>query len=191
MFGSVRSRSAARVWLGSILWALARIWVGWQFLDAGLAKIGAPAWTGARAGAQIRQLLGTASSAKMTGGPHATVLGPYAWAIRHLFLPEAAPLAYMVTAAEVGIGAALILGLCTRAAAAGGACLNLLYLLAGSVGVNPLMLSIELAVALVGTTAGLIGVDAFLQPALRRRSGPRGQLDRTRNGTEGRLRRAS
>src|SRR5690348_1169007 len=98
MLLSATSRAITlRQWVSGILWAIARIWVGWQFLDAGLAKLGAPAWTGASAGAQIRQLLGTAISPKMTGGAHPTVLGPYAWAIRNVFLPNAAPLAYLVT----------------------------------------------------------------------------------------------
>jgi thiosulfate dehydrogenase [quinone] large subunit len=179
-------------WLTGILWAIVRIWVGWQFLTAGLSKIGTPAWTGAHAGDQIRQLLGVAVSPKMTGGSHPTVLGPYAWMIRHLFLPNAAPLAYLVTAAELVVGIALILGLCTRIAAAGGACLNLLYLLSGSAGVNPLMLSIELAIVLVGATAGLIGLDLFLMPSLRRRAlRARDQHDNSPNSRGHHLSRAS
>ncbi|HWE60669.1 MAG TPA: DoxX family protein [Chloroflexota bacterium] len=161
-----RDRTRLEV-LSGILWAIARVWVGWQFLSAALDKIGAPAWTGAAAGAQIRTLLGAALSPKMTQGAHPNVLGPYAWLIRHVFLPNAAPLAYLVTAAEFLVGLALLLGFCTRIAAAGGACLNLLYLLSGSVGVNPVMLTLELAIVLAGTTAGLIGLDLFLMPSLR------------------------
>jgi uncharacterized membrane protein YphA (DoxX/SURF4 family) len=110
-----------------------------------------------------------ALSPKMTHGAHHTVLGPCAWLIKHVFLPNAMPLAYLVTAAEFIVGLALVPGICTRVAAAGGACLNLLYLLSGLVGLNPVMLTLEVAIALVGTTAGLIGLDCFLMPSLRRR----------------------
>jgi thiosulfate dehydrogenase (quinone) large subunit len=164
-----RGVGSRRDWLTGIGWAVARVWVGWQFLTAGMDKVGASAWTGSSAGAQIRQLLGVAISPKLTSGAHPTVLAPYAWLARHVLLPNATPLAYLVTALELLIGLALLVGFCTRVAAAGGACLNLLYLLSGSVGVNPLMLVIELSIVLVGTTAGLIGLDRFLIPALRRR----------------------
>jgi thiosulfate dehydrogenase [quinone] large subunit len=178
MIGRSRDRGAGTLqdWLAGLLWAIARVWVGWQFLDAGLSKVGAPAWTGASAGAQIRRLLDTAISPKMTGGAHPNVLGPFAWLIRHLFLPNATPLAYLVTAAEMLIGLTLMLGLFTRVAAAGGACLNMIYLLSGSIGVNPPMLAIELAIVLVGTTAGLIGLDLFLVPSLRQYRARTGDL---------------
>ncbi len=171
MFGTISNHDAAtrRDWLAGIVWAVVRVWVGWQFLTAGLDKVGTSAWTGSSAGAQIRQLLGAAITPKMTGGSHPTVLAPFAWLTRHVLLPNATPLAYLVTASELLIGLALLLGLCTPVAAAGGACLNLLYLLSGSIGVNPPMLVIELSIVLVGTTAGLIGLDYFLMPALRQR----------------------
>jgi thiosulfate dehydrogenase (quinone) large subunit len=170
MFDITNDRGdSRRNWLTGIVWAVARVWVGWQFLTAGMDKVGASAWTGSSAGAQIRQLLGVAISPKLTSGAHPTVLAPYAWLARHVLLPNATPLAYLVTALELLIGLALLVGFCTRVAAAGGACLNLLYLLSGSVGVNPLMLVVEVSIVLVGTTAGLIGLDRFLMPALRRR----------------------
>jgi len=164
-----RGVNSRRNWLVGIGWAVARVWVAWQFLTAGIDKVGAAAWTGSSAGAQIRQLLGVAISPKLTSGAHPTVLAPYAWLARHVLLPNATPLAYLVTALELLIGLALLVGFRTRVAAAGGACLNLLYLLSGSVGVNPLMLVIEVSIVLVGTTAGLIGLDRFLMPAPRRR----------------------
>src|SRR5690348_3831018 len=106
-----------RRWLAGAVWALARIWVGWQFLQAGLEKLGAPAWTGDQAGAAVRGFLGFAASPRMTGGPHPNVLAPYAWLDTHLLLPQAAALSYLVTGAELLIGVTLILGLGTRAAA--------------------------------------------------------------------------
>jgi thiosulfate dehydrogenase [quinone] large subunit len=161
--------NTARQWLAGMLWAVARICVGWVFLQASLEKIGAPEWTGAQAGAAVRGFLGYAASPQMTGGPHPNVLSPYAWLDTHVLLPHAVALSYMVTCGEFLIGVALILGLATRVAALGGAFLNIMYLLSGAAGPNVPMLPIELSIVLVGTTAGLIGLDTALLPYLRRR----------------------
>jgi thiosulfate dehydrogenase [quinone] large subunit len=158
----------------AIFWAVARIWVGWTFFSAGLAKIGDPAWTGKEAGTALHGFLGYSVSPAMTGGPHPQVLAPYSWMATHMFMPHDAFLSYLVSGSETLVGAALILGLCTRFAALGGALLNINYLLAGSAGINTPMLVIELSIVLVGATAGTIGVDAFLMPVVRT------QLDRIR-----------
>jgi thiosulfate dehydrogenase [quinone] large subunit len=160
--------STARRWLAGTLWAVARIGVGWVFLQASLEKIGAADWTGAQAGAAVRGFLGYAASPQMTGGPHPNVLSPYAWLDTHVLLPHAVVLSYMVTCGEFLVGAALILGLGTRAAALMGAFLNIMYLLSGAAGPNVPMLPVELSIVLVGTTAGLIGLDTVLLPHLQR-----------------------
>jgi thiosulfate dehydrogenase [quinone] large subunit len=159
--------STARQWLSGTLWAVARICIGLVFLQASLEKIGAPEWTGAQAGAEVRGFLSFAASPQMAGGPHPNVLSPYVWLDTHVLLSHAVVLSYMVTAGEFLVGVALILGLGTRVAALGGAFLNLMYLLSGSAGVNVPMLPIELSIVLVGTTAGLIGLDKVALPYLQ------------------------
>ncbi len=159
----------ARPWLAGTVWATARIGVGAVFLQASLEKIGAPAWTGAQAGAAVRGFLGYAASPPMTGGPHPSVLGPSAWLDTHVLLPQAVALSYLVTGGEFLVGVALILGLGTRLAALGGAFLNLMYMLGGAAGANVPMLPIELSIVLVGSTAGLIGLDRVVLPHLQRR----------------------
>lgn len=103
----------------------------------------------------------------MTGGAHASVLPPYVWLAQHAFLPAAVPLGYLVAVGETLIGIALIVGLFTRFAAFWGAVLNLLFLLAGSTGVNPSMFTIELSILLAGATAGLIGLDSYVLPSVK------------------------
>jgi len=158
--GTTRARTAPT------LWAVARIWVGWEFLTASLSKMGDPAWIGARAGAAVRGFLGAAISPRMTGGLHPNVLAPYAWLSRTILLAHAPVLSYLVTCGEFLVGVALILGLCTRFAALGGVFLNGIYMLSGSAGLNVPMFAIELSIALVGLRAGLIGLDAVVAPYL-------------------------
>jgi thiosulfate dehydrogenase (quinone) large subunit len=115
----------------------------------------------------LQGFLQFATSATMTTGPHPSVVGPYVWLTDHLFLPHAAFLSYLVTMGELMVGLGLILGIFTRVASLGGTLLNVNYMLAGSAGLNAPMLPIELSIVLVGTTAGLIGLDAVILPYLR------------------------
>ncbi len=156
---SRRTPSALQAWVPSLLWAVVRIWVGVEFLQASLEKIGSSVWTGTQAGVAVRGFLGYASSPQATGGPHPEVLRPYAWVSTHLLISHAATLSYLVTAGEFIVGVTLILGLGTRAAALGGAGLNLVYMLSGSAGLNVPMFTIELSILLVGVSAGQIGLD--------------------------------
>ena len=166
---SFRLPAITRERVTSVLWALARIWVGWQFLQASFDKIGAAAWTGAHAGAAVRGFLGYAASSQATGGPYPQVLRPYAWLDTHVLLSHAVELSYLVTAGEFLVGVTLMLGLGTRVAALGGAFLNIIYLLSGSAGMNVPMLPIDLSILLVGTSSGLVGLDAVVLPALQKR----------------------
>lgn len=162
--------SGTRAWVRATLWAVLRIWVGWQFLTAALSKIGDPVWTGAHAGVAVRGFLGFAISPMMTSGPHPNVLAPYAWLTKTVLLTQTPTLSYLVTAGEFLVGVTMILGLCTRVAALGGVFLNSVYLLSGSAGLNVPMFAIGLSIVLVGTTAGLIGLDSVALPYLKARS---------------------
>ena len=157
-------------WIRATLWLVARLWAGYQFLDAGLSKLFGDekaAFVGAQAGTGIKGFLTYATSPQMTQGAHASVLPPYVWLAKNVFIPTALPLGYLVAIGESLIGLALIVGLLTRFAAFWGAFLNLMFLLAGSTGLNPYMFTIELGILLAGATAGLIGLDYYALPLLR------------------------
>jgi thiosulfate dehydrogenase [quinone] large subunit len=154
--------------LRGTIWLVIRLWVGYEFLTAGWEKItgdGSAVWVGPKAGTAITGFLNGAV-AKSTGD-HPAVLGWFADLTKNVFLPNAGILTYMVAYGEVLVGAALILGLFTRFAAFWGAFLNLMFMLAGSTGVNPPMFTLEVFILLVGGTAGLVGLDYFAMPILR------------------------
>ncbi len=155
--------------LRGTIWLVIRLWVGYEFLTAGWDKVAgkdAAVWVGDKAGVGIKGFLTFASSPQMTGGAHPSVLGWYADLIKNVFIPSAGVLTYMVAYGEVLVGLALIFGLFTRFAAFWAAFLNLMFLLAGSTGVNPPMFTLEVFILLVGGTAGLIGLDYFALPVL-------------------------
>ena len=163
-------RLIPNAWVRAFLWLVARGWVGYQFLDAGWQKLFGSeqaAFVGAHAGAGVKGYLTGAISTPMTHGAHASVLPPFVWVAQNVFIPIATPLGYAVAIGEVAVGLTLIVGLFTRATAFFGALMNLLYLLAGTTGLNPYMFTIELAILLVGTTAGLIGLDYFVLPYVK------------------------
>jgi thiosulfate dehydrogenase (quinone) large subunit len=170
MFTNVRMRDSG---LTAAAWLIARCWVGWQFLHAGLGKLTGDErarWVGSQAGTEVRGFLGYALQLAPGGklaGPHPEVQSWYAALIRHALLPHATAFSYLVAFGEVLVGTALILGLLTRFAAAMGLAMNFAYLFAGVSGPGPLMVLVELPLLLVGATAGVYGVDRWLLPAMR------------------------
>ncbi|EQD78194.1 DoxX family protein, partial [mine drainage metagenome] len=73
---------------------------------------------------------------------------------------------YVVSIGELVLGIALIAGVFTGIAAFFGAFANVNYLLAGAVSTNPPLFLLQLVLVLAWRTAGWIGVDGALLPAL-------------------------
>src|SRR5690349_21814034 len=151
------------------LWFVVRLYLAYEWISAAAEKLGkdSAVWIGPKAGTAIKGFLTFAASPTQTSGDHPSVLGWYAWLINHLFLPNATVFSYMVAFGELFIGIALGIGLFTRFAAFWAAFLNLLFMLAGSTGINPPMFTLEMMILLVGGTAGLFGMDAVAIPLLK------------------------
>lgn len=89
----------------------------------------------------------------------------YADLVQNYFLPNAALFSYLVTAGEILVGVALIVGLFTRFAALMGVLMNLAYLFAGTTSTNPQMVVVGMAVLLAGGIAvSYYGLDTFARP---------------------------
>ncbi len=146
------------------IWFVARVYVGYQWLTAGWEKATGGGWLGAQAGAPLRGFL--QGSLAKTAGAHPDVAGWYGWFLAHAVLPHAAFFANVVALGEVAVGAALILGVFTGIAAFFGAFMNLNYLFAGTVSINPLLLVIELFLILAWRIAGWLGLDRWVLPWL-------------------------
>lgn len=146
------------------IWLIIRVYVGWQWLEAGFGKIQNPAWTGSNAGAAVTGFVTNALS--KTGGEHPDVQGWYAWFLQNLVLPQPAFWSYLVAWGEVLVGIALIVGIFTGIAAFFGSFMNMSYLLAGTVSVNPVLLMGATLLVLAWKTAGWWGLDRWALPIL-------------------------
>lgn len=149
------------------IWLPVRLYLGYEWLTAGWSKVageGAPAWTGANAGAAVT---GFAQGAlAKTGGDHPDVTGWYGWILENIVIPNAGIFGWLVAYGEVLVGIALIAGALTGIAAFFGIIMNANYLLAGTVSSNPILIILGTLLVLAWRNAGWIGLDRWLLPAL-------------------------
>lgn len=148
----------------SWVWLLLRLYVGYTWLMAGWEKLGSQAWVGSAAGTALQGFLGGAL--QKAAGAHPDVSAWYASFLQNVAIPHAGLFSYLVTYGELAVGLGLILGAFTGIAAFFGAFLNLNFLFAGAVSINPLLFLIELFLMLAWRNAGWIGFDRKLLPWL-------------------------
>jgi len=161
--------------LTGLLWLAVRIWLGYEWLHAGIEKVFGEAsavWVGPKAGAAVAPFLkGAIAKSALADGfdplktPHPAVNEWYATLARDVFVPNAALLSYLVAIGEVAIGLALILGILTRFSSMMSVLLGLALLMAGATSTLPQMLALSVALAAVGGVAiGYYGLDYFVRP---------------------------
>jgi thiosulfate dehydrogenase [quinone] large subunit len=148
----------------SWLWFIVRVYVGWQWVSAAIEKIQGPGWIGSTAGVGLKGFVG--GSIAQTAGAHANVQGWYATLLKDLVLPHLVGWSYVITFGELACGVGLILGVFTGIAAFSGAFMNMNYMLAGAVSINPILLFLELLLILAWRVAGYLGADFALLPFL-------------------------
>lgn len=148
-----------------LVWTLLRIYVGWQWLSSGYQKVFGPAselWVGSKAGTAVTGFL--QGALQKTSGAHPDVQWWYAEFLRTVALPNAKLFSYTVAWGEVLVGIGLILGFLTTFALFGGILMNLNYLFAGTVSINPLLLLLEAILLWAGPANHHWGVDRFWSP---------------------------
>jgi thiosulfate dehydrogenase [quinone] large subunit len=101
-----------------------------------------------------------------SSGAHPSVQGWYAWFLQHAVIPNAGLWAYLITFGEIAVGLGLIFGLLTGIAAFFGVLMNFIYLLAGTVSINPLLGVLALFILLGWRVAGFFGLDRYVLPLL-------------------------
>jgi thiosulfate dehydrogenase [quinone] large subunit len=152
----------------SVVWLVARLWLGYQWLNAGYQKVWgsekAAFWNGGGAGVKGFAGAGVAGSATGKGGAS---YGWWAGFLHNFVIPNASWIAKLVTVGELAIGVLLILGLFTGAAAFAGLGLNVIYMFSGSAGVNPAFAVLSVFLILAWRNAGYLGLDRFALPKVR------------------------
>lgn len=147
----------------SWIWLIVRVYLGWEWLHAGYEKLINPVWIGEKAGVAITGFANGALA--KTTGLHPDVSMWYAWFLQHAVLPYANLWSHAITYGEILVGLGLIFGALTFLAAFFGAFMNLNYLFAGTVSVNPQLLILAILLMLAHRTAGMIGLDYYLDHA--------------------------
>jgi thiosulfate dehydrogenase [quinone] large subunit len=144
----------------AVIWLVVRVFLGWQWLDAGLHKVTSAGWM--ETGESLKGYWANAVKVPTTGRPPISFdwyrsfiqalldSGSYVW------------FAKLVAIGEVAIGVALILGAFVGVAAFFGAFMNWNFVMAGTASTNALLFALAILLILAWKTAGYYGLDRFL-----------------------------
>jgi thiosulfate dehydrogenase [quinone] large subunit len=156
-------------------WLIVRLYLGYEYLMAGWEKVASPAWFGSGAGAALQGFVNGAV-AKTACAPtvaaaacHPDVQMWYASFLQATVLPHLVIWSNAVVIGELAIGLGLIVGLFTGAAAFFAFFMALNFMFAGSVSVNPILITLGIAVFSARRVAGYWGLDRYTRPFIERR----------------------
>ena len=148
----------------AVLWLFIRAYVGWQWLSSGIEKVQNPLWVGPDAGGALKGFV--MGALEKTGGAHPSVQSWYGDFLNGFVLGNVQFFSHTVAFGEVLVGLGLILGIFTGIAAFFGAFMNMNFLLAGTVSINPILFLFQLFLILAWRVAGWWGGDRYLLPIL-------------------------
>lgn len=147
----------------AVVWLVIRVLIGWEWVQAGWAKLNEAAWMGPD-GAGLAGFWTGIVNAKPGSGSH------YDWYqgfIKFLLDAGTAPwFSKLVAFGEFFVGVALILGAFVGIAAFFGALMNWNYVMAGVASSNGLLFLFGGLLMLAWKTAGYWGLDRFILPRL-------------------------
>lgn len=148
-----------------LFWLPIRIFLGFEWLEAGWHKASGTGWLDGGA-----SLLGYWQSAVKV--PAAPARPPITFEWYRTFLQVLIDnnaqgwFAYLITFGEIAVGLGLLLGVLTGIAAFFGATMNMSFQLAGSASTNPIMFAFAVGLILAWRVAGYYGLDRYLLPML-------------------------
>ena len=145
----------------AIFWGIIRLWVGYQWFEAGYGKIQNPKWT--QTGEALQSFW--VNAAKIPDAPAKAAI-TFDWYRSFLqFMLEHRAYTWfgkVVAFGEAAVGIGLVVGAFTGIAAFFGALMNFNFMLAGSASTNPLMFAAAIGLVLAWKVAGYYGADAVL-----------------------------
>ena len=155
------------------IWLVARLYLGYTWLEAGIGKLSNPAWVSG--GAALKGFWENAVAIPDAPARPPIAFGWYRAFIQ--FLLDGSHYTWfskLVIAGELLIGIALVLGVFVGIAAFFGAFMNWNFMMAGSASMNPMMLVISILLVLAWKTAGWWGLDRWVLSALGHPGSPAG-----------------
>jgi len=142
-------------------WAAVRVWLGWQWIQAGLHKVGVEAWTGN--GVALKGFWERAVQVPVPPARPAIAFDWYRSFIQYLLDTQSYTwFAKLVAYGEVAIGITLIVGAFVGIAAFFGALMNWNFMMAGTASTNPLLFTVSILLILAWKVAGYYGLDRAL-----------------------------
>lgn len=156
LFGNTRA---------GLFWLPIRLFVGFQWVEAGWHKLTGGGWTDGGAA-----LLGFWKNA--VNVPAAPGRPPITFEWYRTFLQwlidnnSQGWFAWLVTLGELAIGIGILAGALVGIAAFFGATMNMSFMLAGSASTNPILFFFEIGLIVAWRVAGYYGVDRYLLPKL-------------------------
>jgi thiosulfate dehydrogenase [quinone] large subunit len=155
LFGNTRA---------GLFWLPIRIFLGFQWLDAGWHKLTGEGWVDG--GSALLGYWERAVAIPEEGRPPIS----YDWyrSFIQTLIDNGAEdwMAWVITIGEIAVGLGLLFGALTGFAAFFGALMNMSFLLAGSASTNPVLFTLAVGVMLAWKVAGYYGLDRWLLPAL-------------------------
>ena len=145
---------------GLLLWLPLRLYLGYQWLDAGLHKVADAKWV--TTGEALMGYWTRAVAIPETGRPPISFDWYRAFIQGMLDAQAYTWFAKVVAYGELLVGIALILGAFTGIAAFFGAFMNWNFMMAGSASTNPLLFVIAVGLVLAWKVAGYVGADYVL-----------------------------
>ena len=143
----------------SLLLTVLRIYLGWEWLNAGWGKISSGNFdaSGFMVGA-----------VKNISGEHPIVQPWWGNFLKEVAIPYVDLFNVLVPWGEFLVGVALILGVFTSFAVLMGLTMNFAYMFSGTTSTNPQMVLLGMFVLVAGLNAGKIGVDRWIIPVLKK-----------------------
>ena len=148
-----------------LIWLPIRIFVGFQWVEAGWHKLTGTGWVDGGA-----SLLGYWQNAVKIPEAPARPSISFEWyrGILQTLIDNQSQgwFAWLITLGEMAVGLGLLVGALVGIAAFFGALMNMSFLLAGSASVNPVLFTFAIGLMLAWKVAGYYGVDRYLLPML-------------------------
>lgn len=141
-------------------WLIVRLYVGWEWLQAGWHKVNGNGWMDG--GSALHGYWARAVEVPENGNP-AITYGWYRELLQYMLDNEWYTwFGKVVAVGELLIGLGLIVGLFTGIAAFFGALLNMSFMLAGSASTNPVLFFLAIGLILAWKIAGYYGLDSIV-----------------------------
>lgn len=152
----------------ALVWTMLRIWLGFQWIEAGYYKI--------RSGFEVSGFLqGAIANAR---GDHPTVQGWYAGFLEGFALPNIEFFNILIPWGEFLVGLGLILGLATIPALIAGAFMNINFIMAG-VGLSSpdsKFFAVAMILLFIGKGRYYYGLDRFVFPYIKMHISTKGSM---------------